>query len=158
MSSNNAPPISRSGSVNSVASLSSVASFNSGANSNVAASEATSPSVVSTTNASGPIAGTNGSSEMGYTLPSEGASSSEAVRENNIGDLDEFMAESREGERREALTPGARKFAKSAQDNKERNSEKNKIVINLPKILNELQIKQLVVLFVTQFGSENFQD
>ena len=48
--------------------------------------------------------------------------------ENNIGDLDEFMAESREGERREALTPGARKFAKSAQDNKERNSENNKIM------------------------------
>ena len=39
-----------------------------------------------------------------------------------------------------------------------RRLKKNKIVINLPKILNELQIKQLVVLFVTQFGSENFQD
>ena len=88
-------------------------------------------------NASGPITGTNGSSvassEMGYTLPSEGASSSEAAIENNIGDLDTFIAESREGERREALTPGARKFAKSAQDNKERNSEKNKIVeIDVP--------------------------
>ena len=102
---------------------------------NTSSSSASVPAAGS--NASGSIAGTNGSSvassEMGYTLPSEGASSSEAARENNIGDLDEFMAESREGERREALTPGARKFAKSAQDNKERKSENNKIVeIDVP--------------------------
>ena len=34
--------------------------------------------------------------------------------------------------------------------------KKNKIVIDLPKILSELQIKQLILLFVTQFGSDKF--
>ena len=37
-----------------------------------------------------------------------------------------------------------------------RRLNKNKIVIDLTKILTEFQIKQLVVLFVTQFGSDKF--
>lgn len=37
-----------------------------------------------------------------------------------------------------------------------RRMKKNKIVIDLPKILTELQIKQLIVLFVTQIGSDKF--
>jgi len=38
-----------------------------------------------------------------------------------------------------------------------RRMKKNKIVIDLTKILTEFQIKQLVVLFVTKFGSDMFQ-
>jgi hypothetical protein len=37
-----------------------------------------------------------------------------------------------------------------------RRLKKNKIVIDLTKILTEFQIKQLVVLFVTKFGSDKF--
>ena len=37
-----------------------------------------------------------------------------------------------------------------------RRLKKNKIVIDLTKILTEFQIKQLVVLFVTKFGSDTF--
>jgi hypothetical protein len=38
-----------------------------------------------------------------------------------------------------------------------RRMKKNKIVIDLTKILTEFQIKQLVVLFVSKFGSDMFQ-
>lgn len=109
---------------------SSVASSN---GSSVASSNGSSNgSSVASSNSSS-VASSNGSSNMGYTLPSEGASSSEVVSENNIGDPDVFMADSLEGERRAALTPGARKFVKSVQDNKERNDENNKIVeIDVP--------------------------
>jgi hypothetical protein len=62
------------------------------------------------------------------------SSSAESVpRENNIGNLDTYMRNAAEGERKEKLTPGMRKFVQSSNDNRKRNEEISKMVeIDVP--------------------------